>query len=616
MWRIIFGALFLVLAWFTPTLIQVLMNKKEVGNWIKLLVRFLGLAVALLMLASTSFVTVPPDQTGHLAKIYGWSNLPSDRIIAANGEKGPQAEILAPGFHFILGLNVFYHVEMKPAVIVPEGKYGYLLAKDGQPLHEGQTYADPFDSEKLTEMLDAKMFLTKGGQKGPQTTILPPGTYRLNSYLWDVQMEEATEVPKGKVIVIKSNVWGGINFGNLVATKPDKAVIEVHDQDGPGKLAVPLVEVGCLGIWNQPLAPGMYYVNKKAYTTTPIETHLQTWDYKGGYTKRKIDLKIESDGKIIQEETKTVIPVPAEAADAAVNVKVEGWEVPLELRVLVQVVPEKAPFVVASVGGIQEIEDKVLTPTIRSIVRNVCGGMVTVPDPKNPGQTITRPAHVLDLIENREALETEVEQLIREEALKAGVDVREVRFGEPAIPPEFLVTRLREQLAQQMAKAYKEEELAQQERVMKEKASATADEQKNLVKAEIEVQRSQKLAEARKNEGQGEKDKLALIAEGQKLQAEVLGEDKVVELRKYEFMVDRLLKIVETDPSVLTVAIANAHKFVPERVFMVSGAGNGNGKGGHDSGVALMSAAGILGDFLGGGFKSSAPTPAVGPSMK
>lgn len=90
---------------------------------------------------------------------------------------------------------------------------------------------------------------------------------------------------------------------------------------------------------------------------------------------------------------------------------------------------------------------------------------------------------------------------------------------------------------------------------------------------------------------------LTLIAEGQKTQAAVLGEDRVVELRKFEFVVGRMLDFFDNNPEVMAAALNNAHKFVPERVFTM---GNGDGAN------SLTGAAGVLGDFL----SSSAGKPA------
>ena len=44
------------------------------------------------------------------------------------------------------------------------------------------------------------------------------------------------------------------------------------------------------------------------------------------------------------------------------------------LRVVAQVSPTEASCVVASVGTLKEVEDRVLTPSIRAITRDVAGG--------------------------------------------------------------------------------------------------------------------------------------------------------------------------------------------------------------------------------------------------
>ena len=61
-------------------------------------------------------------------------------------------------------------------------------------------------------------------------------------------------------------------------------------------------------------------------------------------------------------------------------------------------------------------------------------------------------------------------------------------MGEPAIPPEILIARLRQQLADQLGEAYKRETEAQKQRIETEQARATANEQPRLVEAQIAVQ--------------------------------------------------------------------------------------------------------------------------------
>ena len=54
---------------------------------------------ALFLVLSTSFLFVGEEETGHMFKIYLGSSLKDGDIIATDGEKGPQADILPPGFH-------------------------------------------------------------------------------------------------------------------------------------------------------------------------------------------------------------------------------------------------------------------------------------------------------------------------------------------------------------------------------------------------------------------------------------------------------------------------------------------------------------------------------------
>ena len=59
-------------------------------------VRIIGILLILFAVASTSFVFVGNDETGHMHKIYLGGDLKDGAIIATNGEKGPQAEIMPP----------------------------------------------------------------------------------------------------------------------------------------------------------------------------------------------------------------------------------------------------------------------------------------------------------------------------------------------------------------------------------------------------------------------------------------------------------------------------------------------------------------------------------------
>lgn len=506
-------------------------------NWVLGLLRTwipsISILIGIFLLLSTSFVIVGETEVGHLNRIYFGEPMPSGQIIALPGQKGPQAEILAPGFHFRFLINVFYKYEPKEIVKIPSGFCGKIVALDGKPLRDGQIFADEWPEENFNKMLDAEYFLKedkkiKGsglGQKGPQISVLKPGNYRLNRYLFQVDPgQKVIDIESGHVGVVKSNV-------QQVPVDPEQSRYSVVSSGG---LVAQVVPKGYVGVWKEVLYPGQYYLNEDAFKVIPIDTRVQTWEYSGGFRRRWIDLKIAQDGSITQTETEKQIDKPKDAVDIAVVVRIEGWEIPLDSRVLIQVTPDKAPYVVASVGNIDEIQTDILTPTYRSISRNVCGRPNTL---------------ALDLVEKRAELESAVLKEMIPEGEKAFVTVKEVRFGEPAYPPELMVAKLREQLAGQLKLTYAQEKSAQDKRIETEKSRAIADQQPKLIEADIARQAAEYQKEAMRLKGEGEKLNLIALAEGQEAQTKVLGKENVMQLS----MLKEILEAAVKNPGIVKV---------------------------------------------------------------
>jgi regulator of protease activity HflC (stomatin/prohibitin superfamily) len=226
---------------------------------------------------------------------------------------------------------------------------------------------------------------------------------------------------------------------------------------------------------------------------------------------------------------------------------------------VVQVHPQNAPKVVASVGDLQRVEDNIITPAIRDILRTIGGH---------------RDRKVLDFVENRDEITELVEQTIAVEGEKAGVTIQEVRMGEPAIPPELLVATLREQLATQLNKTYQKEREAQKERIAVERERATADQQNTLVRAEIQKQAAGHRMEQLRLEGEGQKLKLMEIAKGQKSLADVLGKDHAMQLQALE----KALDAARSNPDIVKVP-----------VVQVTGSGSG-----YEGAAAVLGASNIV----------------------
>jgi len=437
-------------------------------------------------LLSTSYYRVPTKHTGHLIKKYSIgssAHLSGGQVIATNGEMGRQGEFLPEGLNIQAFVNVLYTIQDVKNIVVPPGKVGLLKAIDGNPLPQDMFIAPDWvaDSNETTRpaiekaMLDVKYFVDNGGYAGPQLNVLTPAEYKLNQYFWTVEIVDATTIAPGYVGVVFSQV------GQV----PDD--IEMATEGG--NLAQPLVEKGFKGVWREPLTSGMYYLNTRAYQITAFDTRIQTWVYAGGYIKKTIDLEYDKDGEIVQKSSESTIEIPSGAAGPAIDVKSkDAWIIYNEARVQIQVEPLNAPRIFASVGTLSQLEDRVITPILRS-------------DFRNQGEKEL----ALNFLNARSKIESATEATLRIEGQKAGVSIKGFKLAEVVIPPELLVPAKRKQLANQMKTTYKEEKKAYDQRKLSENARALADQQKDLVKAEIAAQAAEKYRQARVKKGLGEK---------------------------------------------------------------------------------------------------------------
>lgn len=141
---------------------------------------------------------IPNGRVGIVEKL--WSprgSVPEGRIIALNGEAGFQADVLRGGLHFGYW-RWQIRIHKVPLVTVPQGKIGYVYARDGQPLPPSQTLGQVVASNHFQ---DARSFLvgeSRGaegeptlGQRGRQRAILREGVYALNLALFVVITDDA-----------------------------------------------------------------------------------------------------------------------------------------------------------------------------------------------------------------------------------------------------------------------------------------------------------------------------------------------------------------------------------------------------------------------------------------
>jgi uncharacterized membrane protein YqiK len=137
------------------------------------------------------------NRVGVVEKLWSMKgSVPEGGIIALEGEAGFQAEVLRGGLHF--GLWRFqYRIHKLPLVTVPQGKIGYIYARDGEALLPSQTLGKVIPCNHFQ---DARRFLGGEptgpeqdrvvGQRGRQRAILREGVYAINLSLFMVITED------------------------------------------------------------------------------------------------------------------------------------------------------------------------------------------------------------------------------------------------------------------------------------------------------------------------------------------------------------------------------------------------------------------------------------------
>src|SRR5215211_6133499 len=129
----------------------------------------------LLLIFLSGVRAIPNTRIGIVEKRYSGKGSVKSGFIALNGEAGFQPNVLRGGLHYLMPIQ--YVVHTAPLVTIPQGKIGYIFARDGKLLDPTQTLASKVD---VNDFQDVESFLKNGGQRGPQRRILREGTYAIN----------------------------------------------------------------------------------------------------------------------------------------------------------------------------------------------------------------------------------------------------------------------------------------------------------------------------------------------------------------------------------------------------------------------------------------------------
>jgi uncharacterized membrane protein YqiK len=207
--------------------------------------------LALLVIAS-GLRFIPNNRIGIVEKRIGQRSVRGG-FIALKGEAGYQPDVLRGGLHYLAPFQ--YKVHIAPLVTIPQGKIGYIFARDGEPLSPMQVLAA---NNTANDFQDVAAFLKNGGQRGPQRQILREGTYAINLaqfvviteervYYLPLSRDDQTVIQNMASVIAERN-----GFTPIVIKDSDDltGIVTIHDGPSlsPGEIIAPIVG----GIINDP----------------------------------------------------------------------------------------------------------------------------------------------------------------------------------------------------------------------------------------------------------------------------------------------------------------------------------------------------------------------------
>jgi uncharacterized membrane protein YqiK len=467
-------------------------------------------------------VIVPDNRIGLVVKKFTLSSkarLPDGRIIAIHGEAGMQAKALAPGLYW--GLWPWqYGITMEAFTVIEQNKLGLVKAKDGAALDTGRVLGKPVDCDKFQ---DAIAFLDNNGQKGPQAAFLTPGSYRINTFLFEIEMVPITQIHENKVGIVttldgepldKGEIAGEsvsghknyqdpiafINAGGrkglqedvilagtyylnpwfVIVEQVDMTYIPIgyvgvvnsfvgpegKDTSGDAFKHGNIVHVGQKGVWEDPLDPGKHPINiyTHAVEIVPTTNIVLNW----------ADSRTEA-----HELDKNLCTITVRSSD--------GFTFNLDVSQIIHVPRNEAPKVIARFGKMKNLVSQVLEPTIANYFRNSA-----------------QKSDVIGFLANRIQRQSDARDHIGAVLTTYNVIGVDTLIGDIVPPAALMKTHTDRKLAEEEKVTYEIQRHAQIERKEFESARAGADMQPEVVKSTRQVEINTQMAASKVAASHGE----------------------------------------------------------------------------------------------------------------
>jgi uncharacterized membrane protein YqiK len=528
------------------------MERSELIRWALIIgiPLFLLLFYKFILRVFFGLVIVPEDRIGLVTKkfvLFGKQELPEGHIIATDGEAGYQAQTLPPGVYF--GRWIWqYSITFQPFIVIPTGKIGLVMAKDGGELETGRVLARKVECDTYQ---NAETFLRTGGRKGRQTDIIAPGSYRINTLLFDIEITDLISIPDNAVGVVttlegkpleEGQIAGKIIDGHNKFQDCDKfldsggykglqeqvilagsyflnpwfvkmemvkmteipighvgVVISYVGEEGKDLSGVEfkhgnIVARGFKGVWNEPLGPGKYPINPYIMKVELVPT-------------TNLVLNWASARSESHQLDKNLSTITVRSKD--------GFPFNLDVSQIIHIPTTEAPKVIARFGNMNNLVSQVLEPTIGNYFRNSA-----------------QDSDVIAFLGTRKERQQSAKDHIGRVLEQYNVFGVDTLIGD-IVPPESLMKTLTDRkLAEEQKITYETQKKAQETRQALEKETAVAEMQKEIVKADQGVLIAERIADAsvKKATGDANSVRLQANAEGDRLKLLATGEAEKVRL--------------------------------------------------------------------------------------
>jgi uncharacterized membrane protein YqiK len=547
-------------------------------------------------------VIVAKDQIGIVNKkwvLFGkYRTLPDGAIVALHGEAGLQADTLAPGIHF--GLWAWqYAVTMAPFTTIDKGQIGIVEARDGKPLSSGRVLAKAVECNSFQ---NTRMFLASGGERGPQISVIPPGTYRINTAMFQVFAAEVLEIPDNQVGIVTTKDGAPLASGEIAGKEtpghnlfqdgeafirngghrglqeqvmlagryfinPRFATVEIKpmtdvpianvgvviayvgdegvDQTGDEFKHGNLVKKGQKGVWVEPLDPGKYPINPYTHKVELVPTANIVLNWATG----------KSEAHKLDERLSTITVRSS-----------DGFTFNLDVSQIIHVPRNDAPKVIARFGTMANLVTQVLEPTIGNYFRNAA-------------QT----SDVIEFLKGRTERQKEAKESIQAALTEYNVNAIDTLIGDITPPESLMKTLTDRKLAEQEQVTYKTQQLAEETRKELQQAKAMADTQARVVDAERSVSIAEFGAQALVKQASGEAQSKTINADADAKVITTVGNAEAAKTKAVGTAEADVIKLKISSMEsgnyaavqIATALASNHIKLVPDIM-----AGGGDGQGG------------------------------------